>query len=35
MDDLQKNSRCDSIIGQDLFLELKLDLFFYNYRIKG
>ena len=35
MDDLQKNSRHDMIIGQDLFLELKLDLCFSNYTIKG
>ena len=35
VDDLQKNSRYDMIIGRDLFLELKLDLCFSDYTIKG
>ena len=35
MDDLQKNSRYDMIIGQDLLLELKLYLYFSDYMIKG
>ena len=35
VDDLQKNSRYDMIIGRDLLLELKLDLYFSNFTIKG
>ena len=35
MDDLQENSRYDMIIGRDLLLELKLDLCFSDYMIKG
>ena len=35
VDDSQKNSRYDTIICQDLLLELKLDLRFSNYKIKG
>ena len=34
MDDLQKNSRYDMIVGQDLLLELKLDLCYSNYTIE-
>ena len=35
MDDSQKNSWYDMIICRDLLLELKLDLCFSNFRIKG
>ena len=35
MDDLQKHSRYYMIIDQDLLLELKLDLCFSDYTIKG
>ena len=35
MDDSHTNSRYDMIIGQDLLLEIKLDLCFSNYTIKG
>ena len=35
MDDSQKNSRYDMIIGWDLLLELKLDLYLSDYTIKG
>ena len=35
MDDLQKESRFDMIIGRDLLLELKLDLWFSDYTIIG
>ena len=35
VDDSQKNSRYDMIIGQDLLLELKLDLCLSDYTIKG
>ena len=35
MDDSQKHSRYEMIIGQDLLLELKLDLCFYDCTIKG
>ena len=35
VDDLQKNSRYDMIIGQDFLLELKLDLCLSDYMIKG
>ena len=34
MDDLQKNSRYDMIIGQDLLLEIKLYLYLSGYTIK-
>ena len=34
MDDLQKNSRYDIIIGQDLLLKIKLGLCFSIYTIK-
>ena len=35
VDDLRKNSRYDMIIGWYLLLELKLDLCFSDYKIKG
>ena len=35
MDDLQKNSRYNMIIGLDLLLELKLDSCFFDYTIIG
>ena len=35
VDDLQKNSRYDMIIGRDLLLKLKLDLCLSDYNIKG
>ena len=35
VDDSQKSSRYDMIIGQDLLLELKLNLCLYNYTMKG
>ena len=35
VDDLQKHSRYDMIMGRDLLLELKLDLCFSNFTIKG
>ena len=35
VDDLQKHSRYDMIMGRDLLLELKLDLCFYDCTIKG
>ena len=35
VDDSQKNSRYGMIIGKYLLLELKLDLCFSNYTIKG
>ena len=35
VDELQKNSRYDIIISRDLLLELKLDLCFSDYTIKG
>ena len=35
VDDLQKNSGYDMIIGQDLLLELKLDLCYSNCTING
>ena len=35
VDDSQKNSRHDIIIGRDLLLELKLDLCLHDYNIRG
>ena len=35
MGESQRNSRYDMIIGRELLLELKLDLCFFNYTIKG
>ena len=35
MDDSHESSQYDMIIGRDLLLEIKLDLCFSNYTIKG